>query len=100
MSDCPLTTLLLASALVTASFVLQGNISLDLADEGFLWNGTLRIGQGKIPIRDYKSYDPGRFYWSFAWTKLFGGGILGIRGAAAVFTSPTAVRSGLERNSL
>ena len=75
----------LAVFLVGLAHAVQGNIDLNLSDEGFLWNGTLRIGQGKIPIRDYKSYDPGRHYWCFAWSKLFGQGILGIRRAAAVF---------------
>ena len=56
-----------------------------LSDEGFLWNGTLRIAQGDVPIRDYKSYDPGRFYWSWAWMKVFGQGLYGLRRAVAVF---------------
>jgi len=75
----------IAFALVSLSFALQGNIGLDLADEGYLWNGTLRVAQGKIPIRDFRAYDPGRYYWSFAWSKLFGLGVLGVRRAAAVF---------------
>lgn len=65
--------------------VLQFRNGINLGDEGFLWNGSLRIGQGKIPIRDYKSYDPARFYWCWLWMKLFGQGLLGLRHAAAVF---------------
>ena len=77
--------LLLAISLVLLSEVLQENIGLNLYDEGFLWNGVLRTANGKIPIRDFKSYDPGRFFWSAAWTKIFGRGILGIRRSVSVF---------------
>ena len=75
----------LALTLVSLSFALQGNIGLDLGDEGYLWNGTLRVAKGKIPIRDFRAYDPGRYYWCFAWSKLLGRGILGIRRATAIF---------------
>lgn len=76
---------ILAAGLVGVWHALQSNIGLNLSDEGYLWNGVLRIGQGKIPIRDYKSYDPGRYYWTYAWTHVFGSGIMGIRRATAVF---------------
>jgi hypothetical protein len=80
-----MTEFLLAAILVVLSYMLQGRIGLNLADEGFLWNGSLRIEQGKIPIRDYKSYDPGRFYWCYGLSKVFGLGILGIRRSVSVF---------------
>lgn len=75
----------LALGLVAISHFLRFRTGLNLSDEGFLWNGALRIGQGRIPIRDYKSYDPGRFYWCWAGMKLFGTGLLGLRHSAAVF---------------
>lgn len=75
----------LALVLVAVSHAVRVRVGLNLADEGFLWNGALRIYQGKIPIRDYKSYDPGRFYWVWAWMHLFGRGILGLRRSVAAF---------------
>lgn len=76
---------IIALILVSVSHALRVRFGLNLADEGFLWNGALRIGQGKIPIRDYKSYDPGRFYWSWAAMQLFGTGLLGLRHSVAAF---------------
>lgn len=76
---------LLALGLVAVSHLLRHRVGWSLSDEGFLWNGALRIGQGRIPIRDYKSYDPGRFYWCWAGMKLFGHGLLGLRHSVAAF---------------
>jgi len=52
-------TALLAFSLVAALFLLQGKILINLADEGFLWYGTLRTACGELPLRDFQSYYPG-----------------------------------------
>ena len=69
----------LANAL---AFVREG---FDLSDEGFLWYGVQAVLRGELPLRDFQSYDPGRYAWCAAWSGWFGGGILGVRGAATLF---------------
>ena len=46
---------------------------LGLADEGLLWYLSQRTALGELPIRDYFSYDPGRYYWSALLFKIFRG---------------------------
>jgi len=70
---------LLSLALAGACLLAQGNIDLNLADEGQLWYVTTRTALGDVPIRDIRSYDPGRYYWGAAWFKLLGPGIISLR---------------------
>jgi hypothetical protein len=62
--------ILIAATISIFLFVLQGNIDINLADEGFLWYGTIRTTLGDIPLRDFQSYDPGRYLWSALWFKV------------------------------
>lgn len=76
---------LLSLVLVAFSLWLQGDIGLNLADEGFLWYGAIQTALGKVPIRDFQSYDPGRYYWTAAWLMLFGKGIISLRVSVGIF---------------
>ena len=74
-----LVIVLLSLALAVACLLVQGNIDLNLADEGQLWYVTTRTALGDVPLRDIRSYDPGRYYWGAAWFKLLGPGIISLR---------------------
>jgi len=76
---------LLAASACTALYLLLGDVKLGLLDEGYLWYGVARAVEGQVPMRDFQAYDPGRYYWCVAWSKLFGEGLLGMRAALAVF---------------
>lgn len=76
----------MALGMVAASFAWQGSRGFSLWDEGFLWYGAQRVVQGEIPVRDFMSYDPGRYYWTALAMKVQGDtGIVSLRRAVAVF---------------
>jgi hypothetical protein len=71
--------LLLAIVLSTACVLLQARSGFNLADEGFLWYGVQQTARGQVPLRDFQSYDPGRYYWSALGSFLFGKGLVALR---------------------
>jgi hypothetical protein len=50
-----------------------------------LWAGTVELAHGAIPIRDFYSYDPGRYLWTAALSFVAGDGILALRASVALF---------------
>lgn len=76
---------LLAFALAGISYALNGNAAMRLQDEGFLWYGVVHTLHGEVPLRDFRSYDPARYYWCAAWAEILGDGFLALRLACAIF---------------
>jgi hypothetical protein len=67
-------------------FWLTWRYDFDLADEGYYWYGSQRVFRGEVPLRDFMSYDIGRYYWAAAFMHLMGDdGIFAARVSAAVY---------------
>ena len=77
--------LFLSVALCWGYFFLLGDVGLYLGDEGYLWYGVQRTLAGEMPLRDFQSYDPGRYYWCALFGWIGGDGILTERAAATAF---------------
>jgi hypothetical protein len=76
---------LLAAALSAVLFLLEGREGLDLADEGYLWVGLRETLAGAVPLRDFQSYEPARYYWAALFGLWLGDGILALRLATTSF---------------
>lgn len=99
--------LVLGGLLPLAAFLVEGHVGLGKADEGFLWYGAQRVLAGEVPLRDFQSYDLGRYYWSAFWMRLVDStGIVALRfgdailAGCAVVVATALVRSGGERRPL
>lgn len=56
------------------------------ADEGYLWYGVQRVLAGEIPLRDFMSYEVGRYYLVAGLLAPFGAkGLFALRAALGVF---------------
>ncbi len=80
----------LTAAFVALAFTLVwhrlfGDIHFTPVEEGYFWYGVWRAGEGEIPLRDFQSYDPGRYLTSAVLGGLLGGGLPGLRRALALF---------------
>jgi hypothetical protein len=72
----------LCSTAMLLSWVREG---LPSPDEGYLWYGTLRTLDGEVPLRDFRSYEPGRYYWCAFWMLALGRGVVSLRIAVHAF---------------
>lgn len=77
--------------------VAQWPFGFNWGDEGLLWYASQRTAVGQIPLLDFFSYDPGRYYWSaFFFRLLHGNGLFeqivadaafGALGLAAIYVA-------------
>jgi hypothetical protein len=75
----------LAVVLTGALFAAERRLDFFLGEEGFLWYGAMQTAHGGVPLRDFFSYDPGRYLWAAGWAQVFGDGILALRLSTALF---------------
>lgn len=69
----------LAGALAAAALKMRAREGLPNPDEGYLWYGTLRVLAGEAPLRDFRSYEPGRYRWCALTARLWGDGLIALR---------------------
>ena len=74
-----------AAVLTTAMFLSRAREGTPGPDEGYVWYGTLRTLAGEVPIRDFRSYEPGRYYWCALWMLALGRGVVALRFASHAF---------------
>lgn len=53
-------------------FQVNTKYGFNQADEGYLYLGTKMVSKGKVPISDFRAYDPGRYYLCSIGFKLLG----------------------------
>lgn len=76
---------LLTLFLSFGSFFMDGDVSLNLSDEGYLWYGVRAVNAGQVPIRDFQAYDPGRYYWAAGFSYFFGEDLVALRAGCVLF---------------
>ena len=79
---------ILGFGLTFGYLVLTAHIGFYLQDGGYLWYGVQRVLSGDIPLRDFDSYDPGRYYWCAAVMAIMHNyGMIALRIAIALFAA-------------
>ncbi len=77
----------IAAGIALAMFLLQGHLGINLQDEAFLWYGAIQTHAGELPLRDFRSYDPGRYFWCAGVMTVLGDGLVAVRAANWAFAS-------------
>ena len=82
----PFDAVLITAVLLALNYLFWARIGLSVADLGQLWYGTIQTALGEVPMRDFQSYDPGRYYWGAFWFKILrDDGIMALRFSGFAF---------------
>ncbi len=68
----PLGISVIAAMVALATFLVERHWGFGLADESYLWYGAQRVLHGEVPLRNFMSYDIGRYIVAGAWLRLEG----------------------------
>jgi hypothetical protein len=68
------------ATMAVAACLVERHWGFGLADESYLWYGAQHLLHGQVPLRDFMSYDVGRYVLAGMWMRLVGDdGILALR---------------------
>lgn len=73
------TLLFIPFTIISLFFISTLRVDLNIGDEGYLYLGVLSLLKKQVPIRDFRAYDPGRYFWCALWMRLFADNLLTIR---------------------
>ena len=90
---------LLSTCLVILLYAPGIKTGINLADEGYLWHGAIQVLEGAVPIRDFRAYDPGRYYWCAMWMRFLGRNLVSVR-IAMIVTQIIALTLGVSAVSM
>jgi hypothetical protein len=76
---------LLTLSLSIGWYLLDAEYGVNFSDEGYLWYGSEAVRQGLVPMRDFQSYDPGRYWWTVGWSFVLGNGLMSLRLSCVLF---------------
>ena len=76
--------LLMSIIIISLFYYPSIRVGYNYADEGYLYLGSLCLFKKLVPIRDFRAYDPGRYYWCVLWMKIITNNIMTLRFAMSL----------------